>query len=193
MRRLSFLVAAALALAACSAAASEQDQLEEAIAEVIQNEFASAEGVEDVPINFDEDESLCVAEGFVETVGYDNLVDAGFTPESVRSGGMQQLENLSSEINVEDLDDEVALQMLDCVNLGEVFTSMFTADLGLDDDSAECLSDGLIESGGIEEMMDSLVTGGGQPDIDDPQLGALFLSLFSECLDGEDLAGILGG
>ncbi|CAN5208169.1 hypothetical protein BH20ACT3_BH20ACT3_10870 [soil metagenome] len=119
------------------------------------------------------DQGDCLGEGWVDTIGFDRIVDAGITPEQFGGGSGDQLAALElGEPEAQALYDQLG----DCdIDLRQVFLDLFDASGELNDDQRQCVDDQLTD----ERLRASFVADClGEDDAEDP------LEATTECFEG---------
>jgi hypothetical protein len=125
---------------------------------------------------FDDDAARCFAEGVMDEVGFERLIEIGAgdpsaDPEEVFS------QMSESEVNT------IADVALTCIDVHALFVSQFV-EQGLPEDAAICIADGV---SGAPWLRDMLVTAmlGEEPDVAaDPEAMTMIMDLVQQCAAG---------
>ncbi|MBM3695735.1 MAG: hypothetical protein FJW79_07375 [Actinobacteria bacterium] len=125
---------------------------------------------------YDDESARCFAEGVVDDVGYDRLVDLGATtanadPEEVFAG------MTDAEVGI------VADVALGCLDMHALFVQQFTSQ-GLPQAAAVCIADGVAGAPFVHEMVVAGLLGQPFDPMTDPEASALILGLVTQCMSG---------
>jgi hypothetical protein len=122
--------------------------------------LAAAAGNDDFA---DPDQSECLAEGWIDAIGADELRDAGITPEQFADGGDEELQALGLD---EDTADEMYDQFAACdLDLRELIIGSSQAESGLTPDQQSCVEDTLTDEALRAWFVADLLGG---EDVEDP-------------------------
>lgn len=132
MRMRTLAALAALTLLAGGCAASDEDQAKEALAASIMEESDST-------FKVSQSEADCIAAGFVDDIGVDQLQDYGIITEG--EGTSKTLD----DVTMDEGDAEAAADaFVDCVDVQQLLTDELPLD-GMDAAVADCVKDALSE------------------------------------------------
>lgn len=114
----------------------------------------------------------CLGEGWIDTIGFDRIVDAGITPDQFAGGSGDQLEDLDlGEPEANELYDQFG----DCdIDLAQVFLDLFDAEESLDEEQRACVEESLTDDALRASFVADFT---GEDDVEDP------LSATAECVD----------
>jgi hypothetical protein len=192
-RGLAALLVLGLLVSACGGN-GDADELADAIGQGIWEQSQADMDQGDMPFEFTESDADCFGEVFVDTVGYDTLVEAGVTVESLQDGSFD-IEESSDLISEPETAEAILDGMDECIDLASSMAEIFSAEMGISEDSSLCLMEGLMSEDAFRaSIVESMVgSGSGDPFEDDPEaVGAMF-GLMGDCLSDEELAAVLGG
>ena len=182
MRRITLLAAAmALIAMACSGAETETfspDPEEDLIAAM------SAQAMEDPDRPYDDDAVSCISQGIVDEFGVDGLAELGVTaqyPELQGSSVFATPETARRAVDVG----------MSCIDMSAAITSFLPKDVGLLEESVQCLAEQM-QNDQFSDLFASLVVAGGDPaDIfTSPAAQLPIAALFLRCLSAEEMFGI---
>jgi hypothetical protein len=175
-----------LALACCGGG-DEATELSDAIGESLWRQSQADPETETFLPGFTEDDADCLGELTVDVIGYENLVEAGVTPESVREVGALSLPSVPTE-----QEDTFIEGMVECFDFPAALTAAAASDMGISEESARCLIDGLMEDPAFRSSMKDAVfaASSGDPFSDPEAMGALF-DLVGTCLTDEELNSLM--
>ena len=196
VRRFAIGAAVALIVSACgggdSGGSSEEQALINAMGDAL---WADMQDDGDLPEEINEESADCVAETVVETVGYEQLQDAGITAEALESTSLEDLPDPT-----EDLSDARAAELadgtLDCINFEELIAQQFAADGSVSEESARCVASGLLDEGGFREaMVEGMIGGDAAFDAaaEDSTIAAAMFQTMADCLNPDELSALMGG
>jgi len=192
-------IAFALVIAACSGGNSDADELADAIGEGLWAEAQADIAASTLPFELTEADADCLGEVLVDAIGFQTLVDAGVTVENLEDPDFQIDDEANSFLEDPETAEAIVGGMTDCVDFGEVMSEMFSSEMGVSQESAECLIDGLLEQEAVSSAFSQAIVGGilGDETVDpfqdgDPEmLGAMF-DLMGRCLTDEEIANLMG-
>ncbi len=155
MRMRTLAVLAALALVAGGCADSDAEQAKKALAASIMQESEQ--------FKVSQSEADCVAAGFVDGIGVDQLKEYGFLTE-----GEDTPKNLGDVPMSEGDADAAANAFVDCVDVQQLLTDELPLE-GMDPDVADCVKDALSEDV-IRDLLAATFRGD-SPDSAAPEVG----------------------
>jgi hypothetical protein len=125
---------------------------------------------------FDEESAQCFAQGVVDEVGFDRLVDLGATepgadPEDIFG------EMTEDEVNI------VADLGLTCIDIHAIFVAQFEG-AGLPHDTAVCIADGVAGAPFLKDMIVTAMLGEPYDPMTDPEASSLIMGLITQCMAG---------
>lgn len=150
LSKFATLAAVLLLLFACNGDDEERDA---ALADLVAEDLVGSQ--QDGAIAFDEDQADCVADGFVDEFGGDQLRDWGY--DEVEG------ETPEGDLTIEDAGQrERAWQVLvTCVDVPEQVTQILAAGGTLDEEQSRCVADRYVAS----DVAAHAVFGPGDPDV----------------------------
>ncbi len=128
-------------------------------------------------------EATCVAEGAVDRLGVDGLLELGITAEGSES------ENPFVDATDEQL-EAVTDIYLDCIDVRQLMLNEIGSDVS--QESAECVADSVAEGDFLRPVIIGSLRGEDVEFDDDPELAEAFVGIVVECLTPEELVN-LGG
>ena len=197
-RGLILSLTVALMVAACSGG-GDADELADAIGEGLWAEAQADIEASTLPFEFTEADADCLGEVMVDAIGFQTLVDAGVTVENLKDPDFQIDDEANTFLEDPETAEAIADGMTRCVDFGEAMSEMFSSEMGVSPQSAECLIDGLMEQEAFSSALNQAIVGGilGDETVDpfqdgDPEmLGAMF-DLMNECLTDEEISNLMG-
>jgi hypothetical protein len=157
------------------------DSGEQALADAIADQLTDDDADMDVA------EARCFAEGAVDSVGLDQLVEVGLSEAAVRAGTSPDDVDLPEGV----VDDFVDVFM-DCIDFAELMVDEITADSEISADSAKCVADAFAED--LDDFLRQAARSGVTGEDFDPSEDANFIAtafaVMTECLTPEELQQI---
>lgn len=130
-----------------------------------------------------ETEARCMAEGIVDELGVEGLLELGLSVEAIEQG-----ETLEDAALSEEQAGDIADATIGCLDIAELMAAQFPPG-AVSDESLECLGDRLAEAASFRQFVIDGILGreSGSFEDADPETQVEFTEIITDCLTAEEL------
>jgi hypothetical protein len=178
-------------VAACNGG-DDPEELADAIGDHLWNESQEAPGSLSPLPDLSQEDAACLGDMFVNVIGYETLIDAGVTLESVQNGDFEV-----AEMEIWMQDEETANAFVDglttCIDIAGSIAGGLAEDMGISEASAACIIDEMVDQDVFRDSLVASMMGSSVNPFEDPAAAAALFELATVCLTDEELASLMGG